>query len=78
MNGINPKILNVLAKQQADLAKKCPDGKPSIFNINFLLGIIFYPNEDGDVTDIQADIIGPRKYFFDLFTFFVVDRPNTI
>ena len=28
------------------------------------LGIIFYPNEDGDVTDIQADIIGPRKYSF--------------
>lgn len=22
-------------------------------------GVIFYQNEDGDVTDIQADIIGP-------------------
>lgn len=30
----------------------------------FLLGIIFYPNEEGDVMDIQADIIGPRKYTF--------------
>ena len=26
-----------------------------------LLGIIFYQNEDGDVLDIQADIIGPGK-----------------
>jgi len=25
------------------------------------IGVIFYPNEDGDVMDIQADIIGPRK-----------------
>lgn len=25
------------------------------------LGIIFYQNEDGDVLDIQADIIGPGK-----------------
>ena len=30
------------------------------YYLNFI-GIIFYPNEDGDVTDIQADIIGPRK-----------------
>ena len=26
-NGLNPKIMNVLAKQQAELAKKAPDGK---------------------------------------------------
>jgi len=25
------------------------------------IGIIFYQNEDGDVCDIQADIIGPGK-----------------
>ena len=25
------------------------------------LGIIFYQNEDGDVCDIQADVIGPGK-----------------
>ena len=25
------------------------------------LGIIFYQNEEGDVLDIQADIIGPGK-----------------
>ena len=48
MNGLNPKIMNALAKQQADLAKNLPDG------------VIFYQNEDGDVLDIQADIIGPQ------------------
>ena len=26
------------------------------------IGVIFYQNEEGDVTDIQADIIGPGKY----------------
>ena len=26
-----------------------------------ITGIIFYQNEDGDVLDIQADIIGPGK-----------------
>ena len=28
------------------------------------LGIIFYPNEEGDVTDIHADIIGPGKSLY--------------
>jgi len=28
----------------------------------FYLGVIFIQNEDGDVTDISADIIGPRKF----------------
>ena len=34
------------------------------FNIvvNQNIGVIFYQNEEGDVTDIQADIIGPGKY----------------
>lgn len=27
-------------------------------------GVIFYQNEDGDVMDIQADIIGPGKLLF--------------
>lgn len=40
--------MNALAKQQNDLAKNLPDG------------VIFYQNEDGDVLDIQADIIGPQ------------------
>lgn len=40
MNGLNPKILNALAKQQHELAKNLPDG------------VIFYQNEDGDVLDI--------------------------
>jgi len=32
------------------------------FNLNFgVTGVIFYQNEDGDVLDIQADIIGPCK-----------------
>jgi len=37
----------VLAKQQAEMVKNPSDG------------VIFYQNEEGDVTDIQADIIGP-------------------
>ena len=41
------------------------------------LGVIFYQNEDGDVLDIQADIIGPCKYsrmfkiYFYLFCYFL-------
>lgn len=27
------------------------------------IGVIFYPNPEGDVVDIQADIIGPGKHF---------------
>lgn len=37
----------VIARQQNDLATKTPDG------------ILFQMNPDGDVLDIQADIIGP-------------------
>ena len=39
--------------------------KNYIYNKFFLyIGVIFYQNEDGDVTDIQADIIGPGNYIF--------------
>jgi hypothetical protein len=31
MNSLNPKVLNTLAKQQADLVKNAPDGKYSTF-----------------------------------------------
>ena len=27
------------------------------------IGVIFLPNMDGDVTEIQADIIGPGKFY---------------
>ena len=27
-----------------------------------IIGVIFYPDEDGNVLDIQADMIGPSKY----------------
>lgn len=30
------------------------------------VGVIFYPNPEGDVVDIQADIIGPGKHFVSL------------
>jgi len=44
------------------------------------VGVIFYQNEDGDVMDIQADIIGPRKsivpfYFFIFSCFNLEDTP---
>ncbi len=32
---------------------------------NFCVGIIFIQNPDGDVLDIQADIIGPGKPIFE-------------
>jgi len=37
---LNARMLNILAKQQHDLV------------VNPVPGVIFYPNEDGDVTDI--------------------------
>ena len=46
---LQPRVINQLAKQQYQLAMKPPDG------------IVFYQNPDGDVTDIQADIMGPGK-----------------
>ena len=61
MNSLNPKVLNTLAKQQAELVKSSPDGKYSIL-IHKIIGVIFYQNEEGDVMDIQADIIGPGKF----------------
>ena len=35
----------------------------SVVTCSQILGIIFYQNEDGDVLDIQADIIGPGEYY---------------
>lgn len=35
----------------------------------FIIGVIFYQNEDGDVFDMQADIIGPSKSTFKLNSF---------
>lgn len=28
-----------------------------------LIGVLFYPNPEGDVVDMQADIIGPGKHY---------------
>ena len=56
---VNPKVLNVLARQQNDLVTKPPDGN---LTDNYLrVGVLFIVNQDGDVLDIQADIIGPGK-----------------
>ena len=44
---VPPRVLNMLAKQQALLARNPPPG------------VIFYQDEDGDVLNIQADIVGP-------------------
>lgn len=51
------------------MVKNPSDGKSKHKNIVdyscyiHVVGVIFYQNEDGDVTDIQADIIGPGKSF---------------
>jgi hypothetical protein len=59
---INPKIINVLAKQQNELVTKPPDGKlQSLYQMLISIGVLFYPNQEGDVVDIQADILGPGK-----------------
>ena len=53
---LNARMLNILAKQQHDLVVNPVPGKPEIKKSQILiyhsLGVIFYPNEDGDVTDI--------------------------
>lgn len=48
---VPPRTLNMLAKQQFELAKNPP------------ADIVFYQNEEGDLFDIQADVIGPGKSF---------------
>jgi hypothetical protein len=54
---VNPKVLNVLARQQNDLVMKPPDG--NLTDKYLRVGVLFIVNQDGDVLDIQADIIGP-------------------
>lgn len=44
---LNPRVINMLAKQQMLLVKNPPPG------------VIFYQDEDGDVLNIIADIVGP-------------------
>ena len=44
---MTPQVLRMLARQQHELIKNPPSG------------VIFYPNEEGDMLDIQADIVGP-------------------
>ena len=56
---INPRIINVLAKQQAELVKHPLDGK--FKNDLMIAGVVLYQNLDGDVADIQADIVGPAE-----------------
>ena len=56
---VNPKVLNVLARQQNDLVMKPPDG--NLTDKYLRVGVLFIVNQDGDVLDIQADIIGPGK-----------------
>ena len=56
---VNPKVLNVLARQQNDLVAKPPDG--NLTDKYLRVGVLFIVNQDGDVLDIQADIIGPGK-----------------
>lgn len=56
---VNPKVLNVLARQQNDLVTKPPDG--NLTDKYLRVGVLFIVNQDGDVLDIQADIIGPGK-----------------
>lgn len=47
MQGLNPKIINILAKQQAELANKAPDGKFSpIFVIYYKLNHFELPKLD--------------------------------
>jgi len=41
-------------------------------------GVIFYPNEDGDVLDIQADILGPGKYSSDWLPNFIISAFLTL
>lgn len=56
--------MNVLAKQQNELVTKPPDGKVPNKKFNLLyIGVLFYPNSEGDVVDMQADIIGPGKHY---------------
>jgi len=33
-----------------------------VINVISYIGVIFHPDEDGNVLDIQADMIGPSKY----------------
>ena len=56
---VNPKVLNMLARQQNDLVMKPPDG--NLTDKYLRVGVLFIVNQDGDVLDIQADIIGPGK-----------------
>lgn len=43
MIGLNPKVVNLLAKQQFELTKKSPDGK---YTILVLKGADFKPNQN--------------------------------
>ena len=35
------------------------------------IGVLFYPNQEGDVVDIQADIIGPGKLHQTISSFWI-------
>lgn len=42
-----------------------------LINLFLIIGVIFHQNEEGNVTDIQADIVGPCKYYIMITTIWI-------
>lgn len=46
-------------------------------SVNCDVGVIFTPNQEGDILDIQADIIGPGKFRAAYFTALLLTSCST-